>query len=74
MYTELRYPVAIFDNKTVLDYNEVDSTLSDGLGFSVSNHHNQILSIILELHVPNFGTIGFLKVNIVYTPCLTYIS
>ncbi len=40
MYTELRYPVTIFDNKTVLDCNRVDSTLSDGLGFSI-NHHNQ---------------------------------
>ena len=42
MYTELRYPVTIFDNKTVLDCNGVDSTLSDAVGFSVSNHHNQI--------------------------------
>ncbi len=42
MYTELRYPVTIFDNKTVLGCNGVDSKLSHGMGFSVSNHHNQI--------------------------------
>ncbi len=42
MYTELRHPKTIFDNKTVLDCNAVDSKLSHGTGFSFSNRHNQI--------------------------------
>ncbi len=41
MHTELIYPVTIFDNKTVLDCNGVDSKLSQGIRFSVSNHHNK---------------------------------
>ncbi len=33
MYTELKYPVTTFDNKTVLHCNGVDSKLSHGIGF-----------------------------------------
>ena len=35
MYTELGYPMTIFDNKTVLDCNGVDTKLSHRIGFSV---------------------------------------
>ncbi len=42
MYTELRYTVTVFDNETVLDCYGVDSKLSHRIGFSVSNHRNQI--------------------------------